>query len=256
LRRGRARGRGTALRSIRTRGGDWAQGSGVAPSSDPPSAIKNGALICRAGASWTQRGVSPRQRLSEKWYVDIGKTVKRRQLLAELETPDLDGRWRRAGRPQYAIANPEAFRDDRQGAGDTLLAQAVDTPGRRPQGQRPRAKTAMVASAQATLPIWRQWILQASGGRRLTECHTRAVDFVGSPSAGGHARRDADFHVRPRKGFGIMARPKTGRGAVPRAMTATFNRAGNCRAATHATWPRARNSSPGRVPKSCQFTRA
>ena len=190
------------------------------------SAIKNGALILPGDVqSWTNAPIYARvSGYLKKWYVDIGTPVKEGQLLAELETPDLDGQVAQ-GRADLntAIANQKlsALTAKRW---DALLAQgAVARQDADAKDSDLAAKNAMVASAQANVAH-----LEAMESfKRLVApfdgiVTTRAVDvgalvLVGTPGA------TPLFTVADQKKLRIYVRvPQTDAGAVRPGMTANF----------------------------------
>ena len=190
------------------------------------SAIKNGALILPGDVqSWTNAPIYARvSGYLKKWYVDIGTPVKAGQLLAELETPDLDGQVAQGQADlNTAIANQKlsALTAKRW---DALLAQgAVAHQDADAKDSDLAAKNAMVASARANLDH-----LQAMESfKRLVApfdgiVTTRSVDvgalvLVGTPGA------TPLFTVADQKRLRIYVRvPQTDAAAVRPGMTATF----------------------------------
>jgi len=190
------------------------------------SAIKNGALILPGDVqSWTNAPIYARvSGYLKKWYVDIGTPVKAGQLLAELETPDLDGQVAQGQADlNTAIANQKlsALTAKRW---DALLAQgAVAHQDADAKDSVLAAKNAMVASARANLDH-----LQAMESfKRLVApfdgiVTTRSVDvgalvLVGTPGA------TPLFTVADQKRLRIYVRvPQTDAAAVRPGMTATF----------------------------------
>ena len=86
------------------------------------------------------------QRLSQSWYTDIGTHVKKGQLLAEIETPEVD---RQLSQAQADLATAQAnlaLVADHQralaGAAHDTLGSHSRTPTRRPATRRPRRRSA------------------------------------------------------------------------------------------------------------------
>ena len=133
----------------------------------------------------------------KKWYVDIGTPVKAGQLLAELETPDLDGQVAQGKADlNTAIANQKLSAVTAK-RWDALLAQgAVARQDADAKDSDLAAKNAMVASARANLDhLQAMESLQAAGGAiRWHRHHPRGR--CGRAGAGGNARRHAALHRR------------------------------------------------------------
>jgi membrane fusion protein, multidrug efflux system len=190
------------------------------------SGVKSGALILPGDVqSWTNAPIYARvSGYLKKWYVDIGTPVKTGQLLAELETPDLDGQVAQGKADlNTAIANQQlsALTAKRW---DTLLAQgAVARQDADAKDSDLAAKTAMVASARANVAH-----LEAMESfKRLVApvdgiVTTRAVD-VGSLVLVGTPGATPLFSVSDQSKLRIYVRiPQTDSSAVQPGMTATF----------------------------------
>jgi RND family efflux transporter MFP subunit len=190
------------------------------------STIKNGALILPGDVqAWTNAPIYARvSGYLKKWYVDIGTPVKQGQLLAELETPDLDGQVAQGEADlKTAIANQQLSAVTAK-RWDTLLAQgAVARQDADAKDSDLAAKTAMVASARANL----DHLKAMEGFKRLVApfdgiVTTRSVDLgalvlVGTPGA------TPLFTVSDQKKLRIYVRvPQTDASAVRPGMTALF----------------------------------
>ncbi len=190
------------------------------------SGVKNGALILPGDVqSWTNAPIYSRvSGYLKKWYVDIGTPVKAGQLLAELETPDLDGQVAQGNADlNTAIANQKlsALTAKRW---DALLAEgAVSRQDADAKDSDLAAKTAMAASARANLDHLRAM----ESFKRLVApfdgiVTTRAVDvgalvLVGTPGA------TPLFTISDQKKLRIYVRvPQTDASAVRPGMIATF----------------------------------
>lgn len=159
-----------------------------------------------------------------KWYVDIGTPVKAGQLLADLDTPDLDGQVAQGKADlNTAIANQKLSAVTAQ-RWDALLAQgAVARQDADAKDSDLAAKNAMVASAKANLDHLQAMEsfkhLVAPFGGIVT---SRAVDvgalvLVGTPGA------TPLFTVADETRLRIYVRvPQTEAGAISPGMTATF----------------------------------
>ncbi len=190
------------------------------------SDIKNGALILPGDVqAWTNAAIYARvSGYLKKWYVDIGTPVKEGQLLAELETPDLDGQVAQGEADlKTAIANQQLSAVTAK-RWDALLAQgAVAHQDADAKDSDLAAKTAMVASARANL----DHLKAMEGFKRLVApfngiVTTRSVDvgalvLVGTPGA------TPLFTVSDQKNLRIYVRvPQTDASAVRPGMTALF----------------------------------
>ena len=190
------------------------------------SGVKNGALILPGDVqAWNNAPIYARvSGYLKKWYVDIGTPVKAGQLLAELETPDLDGQVAQ-GKADLgtAIANQKlsAVTAERW---DALLKQgAVARQDADAKDSDLAAKTAMVASARANL----DHLMAMESFKRLVApfdgvVTTRSVDvgalvLVGTPGA------TPLFTVSDQNRLRIYVRvPQTDAGAVQPGMKAAF----------------------------------
>src|SRR6185437_11495482 len=190
------------------------------------SGVKGGALILPGDVqAWTSAPIYSRvSGYLKAWHVDIGTRVKAGQLLAELETPDLDGQVAQGKADlNTALANQKlsavtAKRWDARLAQGAVARQDADA-----KDSDLAAKSAMVASARANLDH-----LQAMESfKRLVApfdgiVTTRSVDvgalvLVGTPGA------TPLFTVADQKKLRIYVRvPQTDAAAVRPGMTATF----------------------------------
>lgn len=190
------------------------------------SGVKSGALILPGDIqSWTNAPIYARiSGYLKKWYVDIGTPVKAGQLLAELETPDLDGQVAQ-GRADLntAMANQKlaALTAKRW---DTLLAQgAVARQDADAKDSDLAAKNAIVASARANLArleameSFKRLVAPFDGIVTTRSVDVGALVLVGTPGA------TPLFTVSDQKKLRIYVRvPQTDAGAVRPGMTATF----------------------------------
>ena len=190
------------------------------------SGVKGGALILPGDVqAWTSAPIYSRvSGYLKAWHVDIGTRVKAGQLLAELETPDLDGQVAQ-GRADLntALANQKLSAVTAQ-RWDTLLKQgAVARQDADAKDSDLAAKTAIVASARANL----DHLLAMESFKRLVApfdgvVTTRSVDvgalvLVGTPGA------TPLFTVADERKLRIYVRvPQTEAGVVQPGMTATF----------------------------------
>lgn len=190
------------------------------------SGVKSGTLLLPGDVqSWTNAPIYARvSGYLKRWYVDIGTPVKAGQLLAELETPDLDGQVAQGKADlNTAIANQKlsALTAKRW---DALLAQgAVARQDADAKDSDLAAKTAIVASARANVDR-----LEAMESfKRLVApvdgiVITRAVD-VGSLVLVGTPGATPLFTVADQKKLRIYVRlPQTDASAMQPDMTATF----------------------------------
>jgi RND family efflux transporter MFP subunit len=190
------------------------------------SGTKSGALILPGDVqSWTNAQIYARvSGYMKKWYVDIGTRVKAGQLLAEIETPDLDGQVAQGKADlNTAIANQKlsALTAKRW---DALLAQgAVARQDADAKDSDLAAKTAIVASARANV----DHLEAMESFKRLVApvdgiVTTRAVD-VGSLVLVGTPGATPLFTVADQKKLRIYVRlPQTDASAMQPDMTATF----------------------------------
>ena len=150
------------------------------------------------------------------WYVDIGTRVRAGQLLAEIETPDLDQQLLQAeaelanAEASAALAGSTAKRWQSLLAGDSVSQQEVEE------------KTADLAARQAEVRA-----LRANVDRLPRRCKqfTRIVaPFDGVVTAPGNRRRRADQR-RQRAGPGAVRRLRPGQAPRLRERTAELHSA-------------------------------
>ncbi len=190
------------------------------------SGVKSGALILPGEIqAWTNAPIYSRvSGYLKRWYVDIGTPVKAGQLLAELETPDLDGQVAQGKADlNTAIANQKlsALTAKRW---DALLAQgAVARQDADAKDGDLAAKTAMVASARANvahleaMEFFKRLVAPVDGIVTSRAVDVGALVLVGTPGA------TPLFTVADQKRLRIYVRmPQTDAGAVQPGMTATF----------------------------------
>ena len=190
------------------------------------SGVKGGALILPGDVqAWTSTPIYSRvSGYLKAWHVDIGARVKEGQLLADLETPDLDGQVAQGKADlNTAIANQKLSAVTAQ-RWDALLKQgAVARQDADAKDSDLAAKNAIVASAQANL----DHLLAMESFKRLVApfdgvVTTRSVDvgalvLVGTPGA------IPLFTVADERKLRIYVRvPQTDAAAVRPGMTATF----------------------------------
>jgi RND family efflux transporter MFP subunit len=190
------------------------------------SGSKSGALILPGDIqAWTNAAIYARvSGYMKKWYVDIGTPVKAGQLLAELETPDLDGQVAQGKADlNTAIANQKlsALTAKRW---DALLVQgAVSRQDADAKDGDLAAKTAIVASARANVDR----LNAMESFKRLVApvdgiVTTRAVD-VGSLVLVGTPGATPLFTVADQTKLRVYVRvPQTDASAVQPGMKATF----------------------------------
>jgi RND family efflux transporter MFP subunit len=190
------------------------------------SNVKGGVLILPGDVqAWTSAPIYSRvSGYLKSWDVDIGARVKAGQLLAELETPDLDGQVAQGKADlNTAIANQKLSAVTAQ-RWDSLLKQgAVARQDADAKDSDLAAKSAIVASARANL----DHLLAMESFKRLVApfdgvVTTRSVDvgalvLVGTPGA------TPLFTVADERKLRIYVRvPQTEAGVVQPGMTATF----------------------------------
>jgi RND family efflux transporter MFP subunit len=188
--------------------------------------LKGGALILPGDVqAWTSAPIYSRvSGYLKAWYVDIGAHVKAGQLLAELETPDLDGQVAQGKADlNTALANQKLSAVTAQ-RWDSLLKQgAVSRQDADAKDSDLAAKNAIVASARANL----DHLLAMESFKRLVApfdgvVTTRSVDvgalvLVGTPGA------TPLFTIADERKLRIYVRvPQTEAGAVQPGMTASF----------------------------------
>lgn len=190
------------------------------------SGTKSGALILPGDVqSWTNAPIYARvSGYLKRWYVDIGTPVKAGQLLAELETPDLDGQVAQGKADlNTAIANQKlsALTAKRW---DALLAQgAVARQDADAKDSDLAAKTAIVASARANvdrleaMESFKRLVAPFDGIVTTRSVDVGALVLVGTPGA------TPLFSVSDQKKLRIYVRlPQTDAGVMQPDMTATF----------------------------------
>jgi RND family efflux transporter MFP subunit len=190
------------------------------------SGVRNGALILPGDVqAWTNAPIYARvSGYLKRWYVDIGTPVKAGQLLAELETPDLDGQLAQGKADlNTAIANQKlsALTAKRW---DSLLAEgAVARQDADAKDSDLAAKNAMVASARANLTrleameSFKRLVAPFDGIVTSRSIDVGALVLVGTPGA------TPLFAIADEKKLRIYVRvPQTDAGAVRPGMTAAF----------------------------------
>jgi RND family efflux transporter MFP subunit len=190
------------------------------------SGVTGGALILPGDVQpWINAPIYARvSGYLRKWYVDIGTPVKAGQLLADLDTPDLDGQVAQGKADlNTAIAN-QKLSEVTAKRWDELLAQgAVARQDADSKDSDLAAKNAMVASAKANL----DHLMAMESFKRLVApfdgiITSRSVDqgalvLVGTPGA------TPLFTVADETRLRIYVRvPQTDSGAVANGMIATF----------------------------------
>lgn len=191
------------------------------------SNVKGGALLLPGDVQpWINAPIYARvSGYLRKWYVDIGTTVKAGQLLADLDTPDLDGQLAQGKADlNTAIAN-QRLSDITAKRWDTLLAQgAVARQDADAKDSDLAAKNAMVASARANLDhlqameSFKHLVAPFNGIVTSRAVDVGALVLVGTPGA------TPLFNVADETKLRIYVRvPQTDAGAVNRGTTATFS---------------------------------
>jgi RND family efflux transporter MFP subunit len=190
------------------------------------SGVKGGALILPGDVqAWTSAPIYSRvSGYLKAWHVDIGTRVKAGQLLAELETPDLDGQVAQGKADlNTALANQKLSAVTAQ-RWDSLLKQgAVARQDADAKDSDLAAKNAIVASARANL----DHLLAMESFKRLVApfdgvVTTRSVDvgalvLVGTPGA------TPLFTVADERKLRIYVRvPQTEADVIRPGMTADF----------------------------------
>jgi RND family efflux transporter MFP subunit len=160
----------------------------------------------------------------KKWYVDIGTPVKAGQLLADLDTPDLDGQLAQGKADlNTAIAN-QKLSEVTAKRWDSLLAQgAVARQDADSKDSDLAAKNAMVASAKANLDhlqameSFKHLVAPFDGIVTSRAVDVGALVLVGTPGA------TPLFTVADETRLRIYVRvPQTDAGAMSDGMAATF----------------------------------
>lgn len=190
------------------------------------SGVKSGALILPGDVqAWINAPIYARvSGYLKRWYVDIGTPVKAGQLLAELETPDLDGQLAQGKADlNTAIANQKLSAVTAK-RWDSLLAQgAVARQDADAKDSDLAAKSAMVASARANLTrleameSFKSLVAPFDGIVTSRSVDVGALVLVGTPGA------TPLFTVADEKKLRIYVRvPQTDTSAIQPGMTATF----------------------------------
>lgn len=190
------------------------------------SGVKSGALILPGDVqAWINAPIYARvSGYLKRWYVDIGTPVKAGQLLAELETPDLDGQLAQGKADlNTAIANQKLSAVTAK-RWDLLLAQgAVARQDADAKDSDLAAKSAMVASARANLTrleamrSFKSLVAPFDGIVTSRSVDVGALVLVGTPGA------TPLFTVADEKKLRIYVRvPQTDTSAIQPGMTATF----------------------------------
>ena len=185
-----------------------------------------GALILPGDVQpWTNAPIYARvSGYLKKWYVDIGTPVKAGQLLAELETPDLDGQVGQGKADlNTAMANQKLSALTAQ-RWDALLKQgAVARQDADAKDSDLAAKNAMVASAKANLDhlqameSFKHLVAPFDGIVTSRSVDVGALVLVGTPGA------TPLFNVADETKLRIYVRlPQTEAGAMRDGMAATF----------------------------------
>ena len=159
-----------------------------------------------------------------KWYVDIGTPVKAGQLLAELDTPDLDGQVAQGKADlNTAMANQKLSAVTAQRWDELLKQGAVARQDADSKDSDLAAKTAMVASAKANLDhlqameSFKHLVAPFNGIVTSRTVDVGALVLVGTPGA------TPLFNVADETKLRIYVRvPQTEAGAMTEGMTASF----------------------------------
>lgn len=190
------------------------------------SGVTGGALILPGDVQpWINAPIYARvSGYLRKWYVDIGTPVKAGQLLADLDTPDLDGQVAQGKADlNTAIAN-QKLSEVTARRWDALLAQgAVARQDADAKDSDLAAKNAMVASAKANLDhlqameSFKHLVAPFDGIVTSRAVDVGALVLVGTPGA------TPLFTVADETRLRIYVRvPQTDAGAVRDGMAATF----------------------------------
>jgi RND family efflux transporter MFP subunit len=190
------------------------------------SDVKGGALILPGDVQpWINAPIYARvSGYLKKWYVDIGTPVKAGRLLAELDTPDLDGQVAQAKADlNTAIAN-QKLSEVTAKRWDALLAQgAVARQDADSKDSDLAAKNAMVASARANLDhlqameSFKNLVAPFDGIVTTRSVDVGALVLVGTPGA------TPLFTVADETKLRIYVRvPQTEADAITDGMTAIF----------------------------------
>ena len=160
-----------------------------------------------------------------KWYADIGTRVKAGQLLADLDTPDLDGQLAQGKADlNTAMANQKLSEVTAKRWDALLLQGAVARQDADAKDSDLAAKNAMVASARANLDhlqameSFKHLVAPFDGIVTSRSVDVGALVLVGTPGA------TPLFNVADETKLRIYVRvPQTDAGAVSSGTTATFS---------------------------------
>ncbi len=160
----------------------------------------------------------------KRWYADIGTTVKAGQVLAEIDTPDLDQQLNQAKADlATAVANQHLSQTTAQRWAGLLAQDAVSRQDADTKNGDLAAKTALVASAQANV----QRLEALESFKRITApfdgvVTTRSTDIGALISVGGPADTPL-FTVADEKRLRIYVQvPQSYSGDIRPGMSADF----------------------------------
>ena len=160
----------------------------------------------------------------KRWYADIGTSVKVGQVLAEIDTPDLDQQLNQAKADlATAVANQHLSQTTAQRWAGLLAQDAVSHQDADVKNGDLAAKTALVASAQANV----QRLQALESFKRITApfdgvVTTRSTDIGALISVGGPTDTPL-FSVADEKRLRIYVQvPQSYSGDIRPGMTATF----------------------------------
>ena len=190
------------------------------------SDAQGGALILPGDVQpWTNAAIYARvSGYLKKWYVDIGTPVKAGQLLADLDTPDLDGQLAQGKADlNTALANQKLSAITAQRWDDLLKQGAVARQDADSKDSDLAAKNAIVASAKANLDrlmameSFKHLVAPFNGIVTSRTVDVGALVLVGTPGA------TPLFNVADETRLRIYVRvPQTEAGGMTEGMTATF----------------------------------
>lgn len=190
------------------------------------SNVKGGALILPGDVQpWINAPIYARvSGYLRKWYVDIGTPVKAGQLLADLDTPDLDGQLAQGKADlNTAIANQKLSDITAKRWDELLLQGAVARQDADSKDSDLAAKNAMVASAKANLDhlqameSFKHLVAPFDGIVTSRAVDVGALVLVGTPGA------TPLFNVADETKLRIYVRvPQTDAGAISGGTAATF----------------------------------
>ncbi|HEY5084355.1 MAG TPA: efflux RND transporter periplasmic adaptor subunit [Rhizomicrobium sp.] len=190
------------------------------------SNVKGGALILPGDVQpWINAPIYARvSGYLRKWYVDIGTPVKAGQLLADLDTPDLDGQLAQGKADlNTAIANQKLSDITAKRWDELLLQGAVARQDADSKDSDLAAKNAMVASAKANLDhlqameSFKHLVAPFDGIVTSRAVDVGALVLVGTPGA------TPLFNVADETKLRIYVRvPQTDAGAISGGTDATF----------------------------------